>query len=332
VCLRANKGTHLESLRNVFMAGPYERCRCALGIKNFCSLLLGVALDNNCLLLIEFLNLTVPTRYHRRIVVLLTLISHHLHKLVLVEAVDDLSIGLVRVVERLCCLPKLLRGFPFRRGGVVFVWAARLLLANDVVDLIYLRQILVCDRVFGRPAPSMVHLLRWWTIVSTLVCSCLRTTGIFKSVNAPIPFKWLGDRRIFAKLAHKHLLVGLLGCEHIWICFWRHFNELFVVSLHLSHMLVCKLVRVWGTGWAYGGLCVRPRNVLCRVTREVVNIEGSCLAFRSDISDWSRPFLIHQLHALPLACLNAWFFDSETCQTCNSCLHVRHRCWTRHNF
>lgn len=58
--LHANEGTDLEGMRDVLMASPYKRCRCALRIKHLGSLLLRVVLDNNCLRLIKLLYLTVP--------------------------------------------------------------------------------------------------------------------------------------------------------------------------------------------------------------------------------------------------------------------------------
>ena len=96
--LGSPKGTDLEGVRDVLVAAPRELRlrRCALLAEHLGGLLLGAVLHHHHLLLIKLLQLTVSTRrYHRRIVVLFSFISHHVHKLLLGEAIIDLAAGLV---------------------------------------------------------------------------------------------------------------------------------------------------------------------------------------------------------------------------------------------
>jgi len=72
--------------------------------------------------------------------------------------------------------------------------------------------------------------------------------------------------------------------------------------------LVGQLVRVWGACGANGSLGAivigRDGDVGGCVAGEVLDVEGGCLAFCADISYGRGPFLIHQLHALPLTRLD----------------------------
>jgi len=79
-----------------------------------------------------------------------------------------------------------------------------------------LGQVLHLDRVFARPTPSMVHLLRASPIVHSLVGRGHRASAnIVEGVDAAIFLKPLGNRLVFGELVHDHLLVGLLGGKHI---------------------------------------------------------------------------------------------------------------------
>jgi len=98
VLLGALKGTDLECVRDALVAGPRERRlgRCALLAEHLGGLLLGAVLDHHRRLLIKLLQLPVSIRgNHRRIIVLLSFISHHVHKLLLGEAIIYLAAGLV---------------------------------------------------------------------------------------------------------------------------------------------------------------------------------------------------------------------------------------------
>jgi hypothetical protein len=96
VLLGSPKGTDLEGVRDVLVAAPYELClrRCAL-LAEHLGLLLGTVLYHQHLLLIKLLQLTVSTRSHRSIVILLSFIGHHVHELLLGEAIINLSAWLV---------------------------------------------------------------------------------------------------------------------------------------------------------------------------------------------------------------------------------------------
>ena len=126
-------------------------------------------------------------------------------------------------------------------------------------------QILNCNCIFGRSRSSMIHLLRAGSVANALGWSGCHGTHIFEGVYAPVFLQASLDGLILGKLAHKHLLVHLLGCKHVWICFWCHFNELFVVTLHLCHVLICDLVWVRRVGRGYRILRAIALRVGCHL-------------------------------------------------------------------
>ena len=132
--------------------------------------------------------------------------------------------------------------------------------------------------------------------------------------------------------------MSLRRCKHIWICLWRHFNKLFIVSLYLSHVLVGNLMRSVRTSRAYTALSVSysTRHLIGwdvdrHVSRQVFHIKCRCLALCADISDRSSAFLAHHLHALPLTWFNA-LFVVRTRSSGHRSGHSRHRSWITDHF
>ena len=90
-------------------------------------------------------------------------------------------------------------------------------LRSILLTRIQLSQVLNCNCVLARSAPCMVHLLRASAVVYTLVRGGHRAAAahVVKCIDAPILLKTLRYRLIFGKLVHDHLLMSLLGSQHI---------------------------------------------------------------------------------------------------------------------
>ena len=60
----------------------------------------------------------------------------------------------------------------------------------------------------------MVHLLRTRPVVHALVRRC-HGAHVFEGLNSPVLVQPLRYGLVLGELVHDHLLMGLLGCEHI---------------------------------------------------------------------------------------------------------------------
>ena len=253
-------------MRDILVACPGEWSRRALLVKHLGSRLLlrrRIVALHHCLcsqyllrtkIVVELA--MVRTTYHGRVISSITLVLHHIHQLLLSQTIVDLVAWLLRVVQDLGRLAKLLWCFALGARWVRLL-AARILLAG-----IQLSQVLHLDRIFTWPTSGMIHLLRTSPIVHYLVCGRHGATNLIECFDATIFLQSLGNRLVFGELIHDHLLVSLLGGKHIWISFGCHFNKLLVISLHLSHMLVGKLM--WCNSspvWTDANLCSSLTNI-----------------------------------------------------------------------
>lgn len=149
-CERAD----LESVRNVLVAIALEGRRGSLFPVDVSGLLLRASGGNHLLLGCELVQLAVPS-HHGRIIVLLSLIGHHLHDLVLRQPVVHVghAAWLVRVVQNLRCLTQLFGSFALGRRRIILAIALALARAGQ------LDQVLVDDGVLRGATARMGHLL-----------------------------------------------------------------------------------------------------------------------------------------------------------------------------
>ena len=130
-----------------------------------------------------------------RVVEFVTLVLHHVHQLLIGQAVVDLVAWLVAVVEHLGCLANLLRSLAFGAGGVVIVPVLAPTRIYILLACVQLGQVLNCNGVFTGATPCVVHLLRAGAVINTLVCcghgpTC---TDIVKSFNAAVLLQSLAN-------------------------------------------------------------------------------------------------------------------------------------------
>lgn len=190
-----------------------------------------------------------------------------------------------------------------------------MLRASHDCTIVHLGETLSCNGIFRATTTRVLHLLGACPIVLCLACGS-QWTNILKCLDSSIFTKTLPYRLVLRKLVHEHLLVRLRGCKHIGISFRGHFDELFVVSLHLGHVLIRDLMRRVSTGRPNAALSIINanlidhlirRNIYGHVSWQVLNVKSGCLTLRSDICDWSGSFLTHHLHALSLSRLQTLF-------------------------
>ena len=131
-----------------------------------------------------------------------------------------------------------------------------MLRASHDCTIVHLGETLSCNGIFRATTTRVLHLLGACPIVLCLACGS-QWTNILKCLYSSIFTKTLPYRLVLRKLVHEHLLVRLRGCKHIGISFRGHFDELFVVSLHLGHVLIRDLMRRVSTGRTTGAILFR---------------------------------------------------------------------------
>jgi len=279
-----------------------KACRGPFLIENFICCL-RIILNCHCLGL-NLSHVVCATRgcpYQGRVVKFISLALYKLHKLVLIKTVINLSSSeLLWCVKNWSLLREFLRGLALRTRRIMLTCG----------------RILHSNWIFRGPRSCVRYLLRASPVIAGSRGVCYRVwTNVIECVDASI----ISKRQVLCKLVHDHLLVCLLGSQHIWICLRRHLDKLFIVSVNLCELLVCQLVRVWSWRrhywYIFAGTAVRCLNAgdiyVCwpaTASWQIFYVQGCRLAFRSDISYWCGSLLIHDIYWCSLARLKCLLF------------------------
>lgn len=128
------------------------------------------------------------------------------------------------------------------------------------------------NSVFGRPAASMSHILIWTTILRNILSHNIWIKAFTDC--------FLANFRLFLKLIDKHLLLLLLTCKHVRVCFLSHLDELLVVSLNLGYH-------------RSGLLHVHHHELRCSRVQRHSSLATMSHQTRDNIRDLLRIYLLH---------------------------------------